>query len=377
MHRNFSGYVVCGMKKNVFLRIIHSNYLMFKKYIKIILPLLLIVGGFVGYKIYGWIYKPGVEVPGEAEEYELFIQPGWTYTQVGQKLIEDKIIRDPKAFDWVAKQMSYPDHVKQGRYVIEEGMSNREVIGKLRLGKQDPVKFTFNKFRTNKEIADYCATKFLFKSDELLQLLNDEAFLKEYGLTSQTAIAFFIPNTYDIYWDIPVKKFFERMKTEYNRFWTDKRNAKREKLGLSRLQVATVASIVEEETNKNDEKPRVAGVYLNRLKKNWKLEADPTAKYATGDFTLNRILKVHTELDNPYNTYKYEGLPPGPICTPSSSSLDAVLNAEDHEYMFFCAKSDFSGYHSFAVTLAEHNQNADEYHKALTEYLKKKKEQGK
>lgn len=349
----------------------------FRKYILIILPILLVVGGFAAYKAYNWIFEPGVKIPDGAKSYELIIPSGWDYTKVGDKLLSDGVIRDPQAFDWVAKQMKYPDHIKPGRYLITAGMSNKELVSKLRAGKQDAVEFTFTKFRTNGEIAQYVDSKFQMKSPDMLALLNDEAYLKTLGLNSQTAIAFFIPNTYEIYWDATPKKLFERMKTEYNKFWTEKRNKKREKLGLSRLEVVTLASIVEEETNKNDEKQRVAGVYYNRLQKNWNLEADPTCKYAAGDFTLTRILKIHTEIDNPYNTYKYPGLPPGPICTPSIPSIDAVLNLEEHEYMFFCAKADFSGYHSFAKTLAEHNQNAQEYHRALGEYLRNKKAEGK
>lgn len=344
-----------------------------RKYTLIILPIVLILGGFVAYKAYQWIFEPGVKIPSGAKNYELIIPTGWDYTNVGDKLLADGIIRDPQAFHWVAKQMKYPDHVKAGRYLITAGMSNKELVGKLRAGKQDPVEFTFTKFRTKEEICDYIGTKFQMKSTDMLALLNDEDYLKTFGLNSQTAIAFFIPNTYEIYWDTSPKKLFERMKNEYNKFWNEKRNKKREKLGLSRLEVMTLASIVEEETNKNDEKQRVAGVYFNRLKKNWNLEADPTCKYAAGDFTITRVLKIHTEIDNPYNTYMYGGLPPGPICTPSTSTIDAVLNLEEHDYMFFCAKSDFSGYHAFAKTLSEHNQNAQEYHQALGEYLRNKK----
>lgn len=344
---------------------------MFQKYKKLIYIALavLIVAGIGAYKIYDWVFEAGVNMP----QYELFIPTGSNYATVYKKLTEDKVLTEPKGFDFTAKQMKYPEKVKPGRYILKKGMSNREIVGKLRLGDQDPIKFTFTKFRLKKDIIKAISGDFEFKAEELQKLMDDDDFLKDYGLTSNTAIAFFIPNSYNIKWNTTAKEFFERMKFEYNQFWNESREGKRKKLNLSRLDVMTVASIVEEETNQNDEKARVAGVYLNRLRQNWNLGADPTVKYAVGDFTLKRILNVHTAVKSPYNTYQVIGLPPGPICTPSIPSIDGVLDAEEHEYMFFCAQPGLTGHHNFAKDAAGHQKNADEYHKWLNEYQKAKK----
>ena len=201
---------------------------------------------------------------------------------------------------------------------------------------------------------------------DFLAVLNDAEFLKKHnGLTPETAITVFIPNTYEVWWTEKPREFFERMFNEYKKFWNEERNTKREKLRLNRLEVMTLASIVEEETNKNDEKERMAGVYLNRVRNSWPLEADPTVKFAVGDFTIKRVLNKHLQTDSPYNTYLYPGIPPGPICTPSIPSIDAVLNGERHDYMFFCARIDGSGYHYFSKTLAEHNAYAQKYRQML------------
>jgi UPF0755 protein len=191
--------------------------------------------------------------------------------------------------------------------------------------------------------------------------------LKKFGLNKETSISMFLPNTYEFYWTTKAKEFIDRMYAENQKFWNDERKAKAEKIGLSPVEVSTLASIIEKETTKNDEKATMAGVYLNRLKYNWRLQADPTVVFAWGDFSIRRVLNVHKQIDSPYNTYTYYGLPPGPICAPSISSIDAVLNHEEHTYMFFCAKDDFSGYHVFSSTNAGHNINAKKYRNALDE----------
>ena len=202
-------------------------------------------------------------------------------------------------------------------------------------------------------------------SADIAALLKDEETAKKYGFNKQTFCSMFIPNTYEFWWNTSAEEFVQRMADEYKKFWNDDRKAKANELGLSQSQVSTLASIVESETQKNDEKARIAGVYINRLKKDWLLQADPTVVFAAGDFTIKRILNKHLEINSPYNTYKYKGLPPGPICIPSTTSIDAVLNYEHHNYMYFCAKEDFSGYHNFATTNAQHEANARRYHDAL------------
>ena len=195
--------------------------------------------------------------------------------------------------------------------------------------------------------------------------IRDRDYVKKFGFTTENIISMFIPNTYEVYWDITAEKFMERMNKEYTSFWTDQRKARLKAIGLTQLQAITLASIVEKESNKNDEKPDIAGVYMNRYKQGWLLQADPTLVYAMGDFTIKRVLNAYKNIDSPYNTYKYAGLPPGPICLPSISSIDAVLNYRQHNYMYFCAREDFSGYHNFAVTMNEHLVNAARYQQAL------------
>ncbi|MCB0839403.1 MAG: endolytic transglycosylase MltG, partial [Bacteroidetes bacterium] len=249
-----------------------------------------------------------------------------------------------------------------------DGISNRDLVTLLRSGKQEPIQFTFVKFRTKQQLADYVDEKLMISAKDIMDVMDDKDFLaKRSGLTPEIAMAIFIPNTYEIYWNISAEDFYDRMFKEYKRFWNDERNKKRDRWGLNRLEVMTLASIVEEETNRNDEKATVAGVYLNRIRNKWPLEADPTVKYAVGDFSIKRVLNVHLQVDSPYNTYLYPGLPPSPICTPSIASIDAVLNGEKHEYMFFCAKIDGSGYHHFSKTLTEHNNYAREYRAMLNQ----------
>ncbi|MEO0471905.1 MAG: endolytic transglycosylase MltG [Bacteroidota bacterium] len=327
----------------------------------------LILGLFVGFRYYQKIFSANVMTP-EAKAVDFFVPTGADYRQIGQKLLEEKLISDPEAFHWVAEQMNYPRHVKPGRYILTDGMSTRELIQLLRSGRQTPVKYSFVKFRNKEQLAAHTAKQLEMSERDLLDVMNDSEFLgKHNGLTPSTAMTVFIPNTYELYWNVSAKEFFERMFKEYKRFWNEERNAKRKKFGLNRLEVMTLASIVEEETNQNDEKTRVAGVYLNRIRKRMPLQADPTVKFAVGDFTLRRILNKHLQVDSPYNTYLYPGLPPGPICTPSIPSIDAVLNGERHAYYYFCAKIDGSGYHKFSETIREHEAYANQYRQMLNQ----------
>lgn len=301
----------------------------------------------------------------EKNSVYLFIPTGATFQQVLDSIQQHKIIKNTNTFVNWAEQRKYTSKIKPGRYRVKNGMSNYELVRKLRVGDQDPVNLTFNKFRDKKVLAEAVAKKLECKSEELLQLLSDNAFLSKNGLTQETVMGIIIPNTYAFNWNTSPEDFFARMKKEFDDFWNKDRNEKLKKYNLTPMQAVTLASIVDEETNKDDEKPRIAGVYLNRLRENWNLGADPTVKFAVGDFTLRRILNEHLEVNSPYNTYKNVGLPPGPICTPMISSIDAVLNAEAHDYMFFCAKDDMSGYHAFAKTSEEHAQNAVRFQTAL------------
>jgi UPF0755 protein len=251
--------------------------------------------------------------------------------------------------------MNYPNTVRPGKYKIEPKTSYIDLIRKLRAGIQEPVNLTFNNIRTKQDLAGN-----LSKQIEL-----DSLTILKHFINQPESFLHFIPNTYEVYWNLSEKSLFSKMKKEYNKFWNTSRKAKAKKIGLTPKEVAVLASIVQSETQKNDEKPRVAGVYANRLKKGMLLQADPTLIFAHQDFTITRVLNIHKEIDSPYNTYKYTGLPPEPICLPEISSLDAVLNYENHDYIFFCAKEDFSGYHNFAKTNRQHERNAAVYRKAL------------
>ncbi|KUK77305.1 MAG: Aminodeoxychorismate lyase, partial [Proteiniphilum acetatigenes] len=272
-----------------------------------------------------------------------------------------------RIFRFLAERMNYPGSVKSGRYAIREGMTMPDVIRMLRSGNQAPLNITFNNIRTPEDLAGRLSGQLMIDSLTLLETLRDHTVAEKLGFNNETILAMFIPNTYEVYWDMNAEELMQRMKKEYERFWNDNRRKKAEERGLSPVEIAILASIVEEEATYADEYPIVAGLYLNRLKKGMRLEADPTVKFAVGDFSLRRILYKHLEVESPYNTYKREGLPPGPIRIPSIAAIDATLSAQQHNYLFMCAKDDLSGRHNFAVTHAEHMRNAARYQRALNQ----------
>lgn len=314
---------------------------------------------------YNRIFSPSIRLKADTQEF--FVYPGDDYAAVGNRLLQDNVISEPKGFYWMAEQMNYPHNIHPGRYLLKDGMSNRELVQLLRSGKQTPVRYTFVKFRTLEDMAAATDKSFAFTKDDLLSLLKDDNYLARLGFDRASIICIFMPNTYEFYWTATPQEFVEKMLENYKKFWTrQQRNEKCRKLGLNRIEVMTLASIVEEETNHNDEKPTIAGVYLNRIRQGMPLQADPTVKFAAGDFALKRVSGI-LDTDSPYNTYRYAGIPPGPICTPSPSSIDAVLDASRHAYVYFCAKPDGSGYHSFSETLDEHTNAANAYHRKLDE----------
>lgn len=266
-------------------------------------------------------------------------------------------------WDVYGKVLKY--QVRTGRYRVESGMTCLGLYRLLRNGIQEPMRLVVPTSRTMGRLAATLSQSLMVDSAEIAMALTDSTYLSTRGYTTATIPALFIPNTYEVYWDISVDKFMERMERENNRFWTAERKAKAEAIGLTREQVATLASIVDEETANDAEKPMIAGLYLNRLRKGMLLQADPTVKFAVGDFTLRRILNKHLRVESPYNTYINKGLPPGPIRIASIAGLDAVLNHVEHPYIYMCAKEDFSGTHNFAKTLSEHNRNARRYINAL------------
>lgn len=322
--------------------------------------LMAIIAGVWGLRLYNDIYKSNVVKDGL-----LYVPTGADFQQVVDSLDKGDFLKKKSSFHWVANKKNYPQRIRPGAYMIRKGWSNNKLVDLLRQGNQTPVKVTFNNIRFREELAARLAGYLEPDSAAFLSVLNNEKMASDMGFSPETLPVIFIPNSYEMYWNTSPVKFVERMKWEYDRFWNDSRRQKAANLGLSPLQIVTIASIVQEETNKNEEKSRMAGVYINRFKRGWLLQADPTVKYALGNFGIKRILTEYLSVDSPYNTYKYAGLPPGPINFPDIVSVEAVLNAEQHDYMYFSAKEDFSGYHYFAKSLAEHNRNAARYQQAL------------
>ncbi|MDZ4204798.1 MAG: endolytic transglycosylase MltG [Bacteroidales bacterium] len=327
------------------------------------LPLLLLALA-LSYIAWRKMFAPSVQI-GSNDYIHFFIPTGSSFNQVSQSLNELKLLRYPRVFERLARLKEYPDRVRPGRYRIHHGMSNNELVNLLRSGRQDPVNVIFNNIRTPAQLAGRISQQIEADSIALLALMTDEAYLARYGISPVAIAMLFIPNTYEFFWNTNAEKFMARMHRETDRFWNSQRLEVLERIGMTRSQAVTLASIVELETQQNSEKPRIAGVYQNRLKKGMLLQADPTLVFAHGDFAIRRVLNRHKAIVSPYNTYKYAGLPPGPICFPSGASIDAVLNYELHDYLFFCARDDFSGFHAFARTYHEHLQNARRYQKAL------------
>lgn len=271
------------------------------------------------------------------------------------------------SFLGLAEWFGYWKHIKPGRYIIKKDASIFSIFRKLNGGRQSPIQLTINKYRTNRDLAKFIATKFEFTETQYNSFIQNNDSLASIGVNHHTLMTLIIPNTYELYWNLSPRGFLERMKKESDEFWTDRRIEKAQELHLSKEEIYTIASIVEEETNNNREKPTIASVYVNRLNRGMNLGADPTIKFSLNNFTLNRITLYHINASatSPYNTYKRKGLPPGPICTASIASIDAVLQGQKTDYLYFCAKEDFSGSHNFASTAEEHFKNAKKYQRAL------------
>ncbi len=328
------------------------------KILGLLLLALLLGGLFLGWKPVKAIYFSGV--PKHLKNNFLLIPTGATFDQVLDSLTLGGFIDNPEGFRWLAEKMKYRREImRAGRFEIQPGWHNRQLIQHLRGGKQAPVKVVLNIERLPEEVAGRVARFLEADSLSLLQTFRDPELLAQTGYTPETLISLFIPNTYEMFWNTDARGFLERMIREHDAFWNkNDRRAKAQALGLTLEQVYTLASIVERETNANSEKPTIAGVYLNRLNINMPLQADPTCVFATRDFETRRVTEFHTTFNSPYNTYIYKGLPPGPICMASISSIDAVLNPQAHDYLYFCAKPDDSGTHTFASSYGAHLVNA-------------------
>lgn len=334
---------------------------MLKRFFLIGFLVALVLGIVVAYPLYKTYFSPNVpkELPGQ----EVFLATGWSFNQVQTYLFQKGMLLDTSSFRAAAKRMNYmKDSMRSGRFIIEPNWSNVDLIRHLRGGKQAPVDVILTTERMIENVAAKAARFIEPDSLTLLTAFRNPENLQKYGFTEETLMALFIPNTYEFFWNTTPEAFLERMYKEYEKFWQQNdRLAKAQKLNLTPQEVYTLASIVEKETLANSEKPKMAGVYLNRLKINMLLQADPTSVFATKDFTTKQVTDYHTSFDSPYNTYRYTGLPPGPIAMASISSIDGVLNREEHDYYYFCAKGDGSSLHNFAKNLAGHNQNVRTY----------------
>jgi len=332
-----------------------------------ILVVFLIIGtvmlssfSFYGYQV---LYAPNFQV--EKGDRYLYIKTGSSFRDVQKLVYDERYLNDPVSFAFLSKLMDYDELLRPGKYLIKSNANNLETIRMLRAGEQTPVNITFNNVRLIEELSDKVCMNIELSSDTLDQYLFDPTVPKKYDFNRYTFPCMFIPNTYEVYWNINAEKLLDRLHREYIAFWNAERRQKAKDLELSPVEVSILASIVQAESKHNDESPVIAGLYLNRLKKGILLQADPTLVYAIGDFSIQRVLNKHKEVDSPYNTYMYAGLPPGPINFPTIQSIDAVLNYQKNDYLYMCAKDDFSGYHNFSSDLSAHLNNARKYQRAL------------
>ena len=316
--------------------------------------------------LYKKVFKANVEFGEGIEERYIFIDSNSGFSDVISLLEKHNLLVDVNSFKWVAEKKNYINNIKPGRYFIDRNMNNNDLINLLRSGRQSPVKVTFNNVRTLNEVSSKLSQYLEADSAQINKAFMDKEFLSDNKFNKNNVISIFIPNTYEFYWNTSANELRKRMMREYNSFWNKDRRKKASKLKLSFSEVSTLASIVEKEQNiRKDERPKIAGLYLNRIYQGMKLESDPTLIFALKDFNINRVLNKDKKVNSPYNTYKYKGLPPGPICIPSINSIDAVLNAENHDYIFMCAKEDLSGYHNFATNYRQHLKNAKKYQRML------------
>lgn len=325
---------------------------------KILLAAVFLVGIYFSWNVVG----PVVSAP---QEKYFYISTGSNYEDVKSALVDRHILSNTTFFDLIAKALKYPAHIKPGRYEFTNGSNLLSLVRKLKSGNQKAVRLVLTKLRTKEDLAGKIGENFESDSAEVIKFLLSNDSLSPYHLDTNTVMSIIIPNSYLLWWNGSFSKIFKRLKTQHDYFWDGERTEKAQRIGMSPVQIYTLASIVEEETNMDNDKPKVASVYINRLKKGMKLEADPTVKYAMRQFELKRILKGHLLYPSTYNTYRQTGLPPGPICTPSINTIDAVLNAPETDFIFFVAKPDFSGYSNFSNNYEEHIKNARQYQQAL------------
>ena len=335
-----------------------------KKYLKAFLGVMAGALLLTGYSFYREVFAPNVNTQ-EKKSIYIYIKSGSSFQDLMRMLQSKGILKNSESFEWVAEQMKYKEHIKPGKYLVRADMNNRQLIGLLRSGKQIPVRLSFSNIRTIEQFSGIVGSLIEADSASVSFLFHDESFQSKYGFNGTNSFSILLPNTFELKWNTSAEEFYQKLFIAYTKFWNVERMHKSATIGLSKTQVAILASIVEQETRKNDEKILIAGVYINRFRKGMKLEADPTLVYALGNFSVHRVLNEYKSIRSPYNTYMFAGLPPGPICMPSENSIDAVLNYKKHDYLFFCAREDFSGYHTFAKTYDQHLANARRFQHEL------------
>lgn len=333
---------------------------------KILILIVLAALAFAGFWAYENIFKSNVHLNGKKFTY-IYIKSNATFDDLLDELYSQNIIDDHASFEWMAKSMHLSEHINPGKYRIDAKMSNRSIAKMIINAKQEKVKLSFNsQIRTKEQFIDYVADKLEIESAELEDYCSNEDILaEEYGLNSENFMCLIVPETYEVNWTTHINDLFELLEKSYAEVWTKAKKDKAKSLGYSVPEVVTIASIVQSESGIKTEQQKIAGVYINRLKQDMKLQADPTVVFANGNFDVQRVLSADKEIDSPYNTYRYKGLPPGPICLVNPSVIDAVLNFTKHNYTYFCAKPDFSGYSNFTNDYKVHMKNASAYQEAL------------
>jgi UPF0755 protein len=335
----------------------------FKKIISLLVLAALAYGGFWAYEN---MFKNNVHLNGKKFTY-IYIKTNATFDDLLDELYSQNIIDDHESFEWMAKEMDLPEHINSGKYRIDAKMSNRSIAKMIINGKQEKVKLSFNsQIRSKEQFIDYVSDKLEIENGELEDYCsNDDILADEYGLNSENFMSLIVPETYEVNWTTHINDLFVLIEKSYNDVWTKIKKEKAKNLGYSVAEVVTLASIVQSESAIKTEQQKIAGFYINRLKQDMKLQADPTIVFANGNFDVQRVLSSDKNTDSPYNTYRYKGLPPGPICLVNPSTIDAVLNYTKHNYTYFCAKPDFSGYSNYTNDYNVHMKNASAYQEAL------------
>ena len=331
---------------------------------KILIPLIIFSTILTTVSVYTYqmLYSPNFLI--NSEDKFIIIDDNTDFNELIKKLEDDTLINDILSFSFLSKIMEYQENIKIGAYKVKMNMTNYDMITMLRSGNQTPIKLTFSYARKMDDLAEKITSKLKMSKDDLLNYLNDN--IDDYnGFEKSDIISVFLPDTYEVYWNVSPKNLTNKMYSEYKKFWNSERIAKLENINLNEKEAIVLASIVASETRMLDEADRVAGLYINRLRKNMRLQADPTLIFAANDFTIRRVLNKHKKIKSPYNTYIHKGLPPGPIRLVPKQYIDAVLNYEEHNFIYMCAKEDFSGYHAFATNLSDHNRNARKFRIAL------------